>query len=465
MGEDLNVESAWSCADGSCRGEGVTIAVVDDGLEIAHGDLSANVSTTLKHRVYSTTAAPSDGDPTPSAAEHYHGTGVGGIIAARDDNGIGGRGVAPRASLVGYGFLQAVNSSNEVDAMTYQAESIAISNNSWGPPDGTGQLADSSSLWRDAINHGLTNGRGGLGTIYLWAAGNGHLDGDSSNYDGYANYGGVIAVAAVNAQGVRSSYSEMGANLWISGTGGESCRTLGITSTDRSGTSGANTGSSSNDIADADHTACMNGTSSATPSVAGVVALMLQANPALTWRDVRMILAVTARQNDAANVLWTANTAGHKFNYNYGFGVADANAAVTTARNWTNLSLLIEHQNATQTVNAAIPDNDGTDVRHSLTVSSSGISKIEWVDITFSASDHTYSGDLKVTLIAPSGTQSVLSVPHSCSGTCTPHSSWRFGSARHLNEPADGTWQLVVQDLAAEDIGTFESWQLSIYGH
>jgi proprotein convertase subtilisin/kexin type 2 len=462
-GEDLNVESLWSCTDGTCRGEGVNVAVVDDGLEIAHKDLQSNISTALKHRVY-TSSGGVDGDPTPGDASDFHGTAVSGIIASRDANGVGGRGVAPRASLVGY-EMQAHTTSNQADAMTYQAPSIAVSNNSWGPPDNTGQIIDSPSLWRDAIDHGLANGRGGLGTIYLWAGGNGHLGGDTSNYDGFANYRGVIAVGAVNALGKRSSYSETGANLWISGTGGEDCNSVAITSTDLSGSAGINAGTSSAETGDVDYTQCMNGTSSATPSVAGVVALMLQANPALTWRDVRAILAKTARQIDPGNTLWVSNAGGHEVNYEYGFGIADAAAAVSAARTWTNLPAQVAAHSPVQSVNLAIPDNNGSGVSHSLTLSNTGISKIEWVDVTFSANDHTYSGDLRVVLAAPSGTQSVLSLTHTCSGACTAHNNWRFASARHLDEPADGTWTLMVIDGASNDIGTFQSWQLSVYGH
>ncbi|RZA30473.1 MAG: hypothetical protein EOP02_01440, partial [Proteobacteria bacterium] len=170
-GEDLNVEPVWdSCGDnGACRGEGVTIAVVDRGVEIRHQDLQQNRSATLSGRVYSQTGAPANGDPTPTQTDpdNAHGTAVAGIAVARDNNATGGRGVASRASLVGYALLQASTSSNEADAMTFQAPAIGVSNNSWGPPDGTGLLTESNSLWREGVDVGLATGRGGLGTIYV----------------------------------------------------------------------------------------------------------------------------------------------------------------------------------------------------------------------------------------------------------------------------------------------------------
>jgi proprotein convertase subtilisin/kexin type 2 len=293
-GQDLNVEPVWnSCNDnGTCKGEGIAIAVVDRGVEIAHPDLQPNLSSSLAGRVYSLNGAPANGDPTPvqTDRENAHGTAVAGIVAARDNNGLGGRGVAPRATFTGYALLQASTNSNEADAMAFQAKDVAVSNNSWGPADGNGQLSDANSLWRDAIEFGLASGRNGLGTIYVWAAGNGYNSGfkERSTYDGYASYRGVIAVGALNAQGRRSSYSEPGANVWVSAPGGEPCAGgLAILTTDLSGAKGYNAGAGAPELDDADYTRCMNGTSAAVPSVSGVMALMLQANPALGWRDAR----------------------------------------------------------------------------------------------------------------------------------------------------------------------------------
>ena len=248
-GEDINVEPVWAaCSDGTCHGEGEYVAVVDDGMQIAHPDLQANVSNTVGRQSYDYVSG-SYGDPTPTDPGDAHGTAVSGIIAARDANDIGGRGVAPRAGLVGYNLLQNSSAANEGDAMTRQDDQVAIYSNSWGPTDGTGLLAESSSTWKSAIDTGLSSGRGGLGAIYVWAAGNGCEPSssdpsvclaDNSNFDGYANHHGIIAVGAVNDQGTRSSYSEKGANLWVSAPGGEYCDTHTIVTTDLTGTNGFN---------------------------------------------------------------------------------------------------------------------------------------------------------------------------------------------------------------------------------
>lgn len=471
-GQDVNVEPVWnSCNDsGKCKGEGISVAVVDRGVEIAHRDLQPNVSTLLAGRVYSLTAAPSNGDPTPTQTdrEHAHGTAVAGIVAARDNNGLGGRGVAPRAKLTGYALLQASTSSNEADAMAFQARDVAVSNNSWGPADGNGQLSDANSLWRDAIEFGLASGRNGLGTIYVWAAGNGYTSGfnERSTYDGYASYRGVIAVGALNAQGRRASYSEPGANVWVSAPGGEQCASsLAIITTDLSGAKGYNTGAGTPELDDADYTRCMNGTSAAVPSVSGVMALMLQANPALGWRDARAALARSARQTDPTDASWKTNGAGRRISDTYGFGAVDAKAAVDAARGWVNLPPQKVYRSPSQAVNLPIPDNAPTGVSSTLTVTGSNIAKTEWVDLVFNAASHPYSGDLRIVLTSPSGTELVLADTHFCDGRCVPYDGWRFGIAHLLDEAADGVWKISVKDGAADDVGNVDSWQLTVYGH
>jgi len=467
VGEDINVEPVWnSCGTGNaCRGEGIRVAVVDIGLEIDHEDLVVNVATGLSYNYLT-----DGGDPTPSDNAVSHGTKVAGIIAARDMNDLGVRGVAPRANLVGYNLLQDSTDSNEADAMVRGSPGVHVSNNSWGATDSTGNLASSSFAWRTAISTGLGSGRGGKGIVYVFAAGNGGAGPivDNSNYDGQANYRGVIAVGAVTDQGTKASYSERGANVWVSAPGGEFCDTHTISSTDRSGENGDNTSGSAGvtDYSNINYTRCMNGTSSATPVVSGVVALLLQANPNLGWRDVRAILALTARINDPTDADWVANGIGLPVNHNYGFGVVDADAAVTVAKTWTNLGTEVSYVSPLYTVNTPVPDNNAIGVSSTVTIAGSNIAEIESIEITFSSTDHTYSGDLEIILTnITTGTTSMLSEVHGCiSDICTAHDNWIFSSVRHLGEAADGDWTLTVRDRVADDVGTFQSWKLMFYG-
>lgn len=193
--------------------------------------------------------------------------------------------MAPRANLVGYNFLKNSTISNGVDALTRGSPDVHISSNSWGALDNTGLLNELELAFKTAINNGLSNGRHGLGTIYVFAGGNGGditYNGilDNSNYDGQASYRGVIAVAAVDNLGIRAAYSEEGANILISAPAGRGCSSDAITTTDLTGTAGYNVnglyyfsdGSSTLDYTNDDYTKCMTGTSAATPMVSGAVA-------------------------------------------------------------------------------------------------------------------------------------------------------------------------------------------------
>ena len=468
-GEDINVEPVWdSCGAGdvgsTCRGEGIRVAVIDDGMEIAHEDLADNVAPGLSHNYIVGVADPTD--PTPVSPFDSHGTSVSGLIAARDFNDLGLRGVAPRANLVGYNVLQLSTDVNIADAMTRNAVDVDVSSNSWGPSDNTGNVIDAPSLWRAAVETGVTTGRDGLGTVYTWAGGNGHPT-DNSNNDGQANYRRVIAVGALNDQGRKASYSERGANLLVSAPAGEFCSTHTLSTTDRTGEDGQNNTAATDDYPDKNYTQCFNGTSAATPVVSGAVALVLQANPLLGFRDVRAVMARSARKNDATDPEWRVNGAGLNVNHKYGFGVVDVEAAVAMAASWTNLGVEVIHASAVDTANIVIPDNDiTTGVSRTINVAGSGITTIDFIEITFSATDHTFPGDLFIALTnETTGSFSVLSETNSsCQIPCIAHNNWVFGTARHLGESANGDWTLLVRDQAVNDTGTFQSWSITIYG-
>lgn len=170
---DLNVLPAWNAGH---FGQGVRIAIVDDGIEIAHEDLASNMGANIWSRNY-VSGAPSSTDPsynTDATFNPYgHGTSCAGIAAARLGNGLGGSGVAPFATLVGYNYTADQRTSSELDAMTLHAVDVSVSSNSWGATDGRGKLDASDSGWSGAVDIGLATGRNGLGTVYTWAAGNG----------------------------------------------------------------------------------------------------------------------------------------------------------------------------------------------------------------------------------------------------------------------------------------------------
>ena len=440
-------------------GTGVRIAIIDDGLEVQHEDLIANTIPGLCHDYVS-------GTPNINAGDH--GSSCAGVAAAVGGNGIGVIGAAFEAHLVGYNLLVASTSANEVDAMTRGSNQISISSNSWGPTDGTGIPTPSAAIWQAAIDLGTSTGRNGLGTIYTWAAGNGAADNggfptDNANLDGYANYRGVIAVGAIGDDGRKASYSESGANVWISAHSmGNNDR--GITTVDLQGTAGSNTGASPSDYADTNYTNTFNGTSSATPLVTGVVALILEEAPQLTERDVRRVLALSARRNDPTDPDWSVNGAGIFVNHKYGFGALDASEAFALLPSYTLLGpQLPPFVSLIRTPNVAIPDESLSYVSDVISVSTA-ITKLEHVEVLFSAANHPFLGDLRVELISPQATVSVLSEPHEMPNGGASFSNWTFGVVRCLDENPNGNWQLRVRDEAGGDVGTFQSWRLTIRG-
>ena len=315
-GEDINVEEVW---EGGNLGEGVNIAIVDDSLSPEHEDLKDNVDTS-KNRDYTYR-------DNVFERHFFHGTYIAGLIAARDNN-IGLRGVAPRATIYNYNFIRSSSYFNMLDAMTRNMDVTAVSNNSWGFVSGPG-LDHSPGIWERAIESGISDGFDEKGVFYVFSGGNGAPDGDYSNLSGLANYYAVTPVCAVDDRGQHASYSEEGPNLWV-------CAPSGDRSQDRQGAPGTATYDR--------YTRAYSGASISTALVSGVAALVRKANPALTWRDVKLVLAASARKNDASDSGWASGafkygstTDRYNFNHKYGFGVVDAKAAVDLAASWTNL--------------------------------------------------------------------------------------------------------------------------------
>ncbi|QDU75666.1 Calcium-dependent protease precursor [Bremerella volcania] len=438
-GIDANISGVW---DAGITGNGVIIGIVDDGLQHTHPDL-----TNQYLAEYSIDINGNDSDPTPSSADP-HGTSVAGVAAASFQNNEGGSGVAPNASLAGIRLTAAgVTDSQEATGLTYQSQFIDVYNNSWGPADSGAQLSGPGPQTVLALYKGVTSGRGGLGNIYVWAAGNGLTNNDNVNYDGYASSRYTIAVAAVDHNGIQSYYSEPGASILI--TAPSNGNTVGITTTDLVGSNGYSTGNYTNGFG---------GTSSASPLVAGVVALMLEANPQLTWRDVQHILANSAAVNDQGDSDWSTNGGGHQINHKYGFGMVDAEAAVALAQSWTTVGAEVMVDSGLLSVGSTITEGI-TGISTTVTIPENIL--VESVEVTFSAT-HSRRGDLQVELRSPDGTVSILSEPHS--DTSNNYNGWVFTTLRHWDELSAGDWTLTVRDPVSGSVGTLDSWQLRLFG-
>ncbi|MCT7991018.1 SBBP repeat-containing protein [Laspinema olomoucense] len=415
-------------------------------------------------------------EDAPSPPYHppgMHGTAVAGVAGAAGTQRGGVSGGAPDADLAAI-RLTADKVTDEMiaTAISHSAHGIDIYNNSWKPAD----AFVSPALSLAALENNALKGREGLGNVMIFAAGNDGWDGGNTNYNPFANSRYVIPVAAIDYQGQQSWYSEPGASLLVSAYSSSAYRdgtSVGITTTDLVGEQG---------YSDSNYTDRFGGTSSAAPLVSGIVALMLQANPNLTWRDVQHILVETAQKNDPTHSDWVQNGAGLWVNHSYGFGAVDATLAVQAAMNWQYvqpeiaitsgaIDILgrdaegnIEHiirdrlpQN--NTTGVEIPDFNATGITDSVTIYED--IKIEKIEIIFDAKG-LYRGDLEIVLIAPDGTESVLAQPRFDDGTA--YENWVFTSARHWGESSLGEWKLRVRDLMSGDVGTWNGWKLNFYG-
>ncbi len=457
-GCDANIETIWNYpAASGVRGRGVRIGVVDDGLQTNHPDLSANVDTANDKDWNGL-----DADPSPSTGDN-HGTACAGNAAARGGNGIGVSGTAPEATLVGMRLIAAaVTDAQEAEAMTYEPDLIQIKTNSWGPADTAKVLEGPGPLTLAALQSAATTGRSGKGSIFLWAAGNGGHVGDNSNYDGFANSIYTIAIGATDSQGHRAYYSEPGSDLVVCAPSSGAAGTLGITTVDCSGADGYNSGSTVGELADADYTATFGGTSSAAPTAAGVVALMLEKNPNLGWRDVQEILIRSAARPPLSSG-WLTNGGGLAFNHDFGAGLIDATAAVNLAATWENLSPQISATSTQSSLSAAILDNTAAGLTRSFDLSASHC-RVEQVTLKISAT-HTARGELAITLTSPSGMVSNLAEVHADSSN--NYSSWTFSSVRHWGEISTGIWTLKIADLSSAKNtagGTLTAAELKVFG-
>jgi subtilisin-like proprotein convertase family protein/endonuclease/exonuclease/phosphatase family metal-dependent hydrolase len=448
VGMDVRVTNVWAQ---NLFGRDVHIAIVDDGLQENHPDLSANVVPSLSYDINY-----NDGDPSPDLAADNHGTACAGVAAARGDNGLGVSGSAPLARLVGLRLISAgTTDAEEAAAMAWSNAVIEISSNSWGPNDDGETLEGPGPLTAAAFADATTNGRNGLGTLFFWAGGNGLQNNDNANYDGYANSIYTISITAVDPRGRQSWYAEPGANHIAAASSeglNNSSANVGVTTVDRTG----NAGYSNTDYADD-----FGGTSSACPLAAGVGALLLEANPNLGWRDMQEILLTTATRNHPTDAGWRQNGAGIWVNHKYGGGLINADAAVAAALSWTNLGAQVVESVAQTGLNVGIPDNNAVGVTRTFTVTEP--MRLEHVVMTLDIS-HARRRHLLIELVSPMGTTSTLATVEAASTAGANFRDWPLMSVQHWGESSVGEWTLRVSDRASGTAGTLNDATLTLYG-
>ncbi|MER2267592.1 DUF4214 domain-containing protein [Methylobacterium oxalidis] len=464
----INVQSAWGTGGApEYRGAGIRIAIIDDGFDYTHPDLSG-----AYQRSWDFDARDRDDDAYASAAGDNHGTAVAGVIAA-SANGQGMVGVAYGATITGfriaysdpgtdpyaealsrgrgYSFVEAGTGATVsvpgLDVVNASAAFAGPFTDDFGLPVFAGSAA--------ALLENARAGRGGLGITTVFAAGNSRAAGENVNYHNYQNSPYTIAVAATDLTGKILPVSTPGAALLVSAPGND------IYTTDRLGSAGY---SPANYFAPT-------GTSFAAPLVSGIVALMLEANPGLGYRDVQEILAYSARQTDTANAAtWATNGAanlnggGLHFSQDYGFGLADATAAVRLAESWQSRAAYVDPTTlGVDTAQAAIPDAGAGYLTRTLTVAAAGALIIDKVLVELDIA-HDRVSDLTVTLTHnSSGTHAIL-IAQPSTGTSAGALQFTTTANTFWGEQTSGDWTLTVTDRAGGQVGTLNSWRLQAIG-
>ena len=516
---DLNLRQAW--VDGY-TGQDVIVAIVDEGLEILHEDLAGNILEGQSYNFLNDT-----NDPTLDVNEDNtgdHGTSVAGIIGMKAFNNVGGVGIAYDASLVGFNFLESQSSTNYARSFGGEGFSdfVDVFNGSFGSSYGSGETTysfPSISVFRQNIyRSGVLTGK-----VYVRSAGNDFYDngpcGDAPDresqtlsctgveIDDTKNFEEVITVAALNADGIKSSYSTPGSTVWVSGFGGEYGidenyfnaasyidRGPAIMTTDQSGCDNGYSSSvgrkynsfnipgtafnPNEENPDCNYVSTFNGTSAAAPTIAGVVALMMSANNELDYRGVKHILAETSKVVDADRRItlggidlhsWVTNAAGYSFHNWYGFGKADADAAVAAAVSFDQSSLgsqTYQERLAEFTTPVQIPNAEGRSASVNLTsgAGTQGIVEFIRLKIKFSASQAVTLNDIGITLTSPSGTtHSILQPFTNVAGQPTFY--WAIGVAGFYGETIIGDWEVTIFDYSDDTLspGTWDGFELEVY--
>ncbi|XP_056289183.1 proprotein convertase subtilisin/kexin type 5 [Pseudoliparis swirei] len=444
----MNIAGAWRRG---YTGKGVVVSVLDDGIEREHPDLKPNYDPLASYDVN----GQDEEDPPPSTS-NYHGTQCAGIVAAAANNSHCTVGVSFRARIGGIRMLDGdVTDIVEAQSLSFRPQHIDIYLASWGPEDDGATLEGPGPLTRLALQNGIKTGRHGRGSVFVWASGYGGRRGDHCSCDGYSGSVYTVSIGGSTRRGSAPDYLERcSSTLATAYTGGEAGETVTL-GPQQSCSRAASETSLSSSVA------------------AGVIALTLEANPLLTWRDVQHIIVRTSKSHHLLAPDWSVNGAGFKVSHLYGFGLLDAERMVKEAERWKPVPA--QHQCVEeapiQLSRTIHPGSPLTSVFESTGCSGEPRRRVVYVEhvVVRVAIDHGRRGDLSITLASPSGTVSQLLAnrPHDDSHEGFPN--WEFMTTHSWGEQAAGEWTLKIQDTSSQkrdtaELGTLKECSLLIYG-
>ncbi|XP_040270045.1 furin [Bufo bufo] len=442
---DLHVNEAW--AQGY-TGKGIVVSILDDGIEKNHPDLQGNYDPAASYDV-------NDQDPDPQPRytqlnDNRHGTRCAGEVAAVANNGICGVGIAYNAKIGGVRMLDGeVTDAVEARSLGLNPNHIHIYSASWGPEDDGKTVDGPAHLAEEAFFRGVNQGRNGLGSIYVWASGNGGREHDSCNCDGYTNSIYTLSISSTTQLGNVPWYSEAcSSTLATTYSSGNQNEKQIVTTDLRQKCTDTHTG-----------------TSASAPLAAGIIALALEANNNLTWRDMQHLVVRTSNPAHLNTNDWITNGVGRKVSHSYGYGLLDAGAMVALAKNWTTvgpqrkcvINILTESKDIGKRleVRRKVEPCNGM---------SNYISTLEHVQARLTLS-YNRRGDLAIYLTSPMGTRSSLLAPRPHDYSGDGFNDWAFMTTHSWDEDPAGEWVLEIENASGNNnYGTLTQFMLVLYG-
>ncbi|XP_076261452.1 furin-like protease 1 [Rhynchophorus ferrugineus] len=440
-GLDMNVVPAWIAG---ITGKGAVVTILDDGLEKDHPDLVKNYDPMASYDINN-----HDSDPSPRydmIDSNRHGTRCAGEVAATSNNSICALGVAHGAQVGGVRMLDGdVTDAVEARSLSLNPQYIDIYSASWGPDDDGKTVDGPGELATRAFIEGVTKGRKGKGSIFVWASGNGGRDHDNCNCDGYTNSIYSLSISSATEHGNVPWYSEACSSTLAStySSGAVNERQVVTTDLRHSCTSS--------------HT----GTSASAPLAAGICALALEANPNLTWRDMQHIVVRTARPQHLSASDWQVNGVGRNVSHSFGYGLMDAYAMVKLAKKW----ITVPEQHKCE-INA--PDSSRSIPAKGLVALELHVTECEGVEIL----EHVQAkltiaaqrrGDLNIELTSPMGTRVTLLAHRDHDNSRSGFNYWPFMSVHSWGENPFGIWKLKIHNNGRL-MARIDKWNLTLYG-
>lgn len=461
-GYNLNVTYAWR---NGYTGKGVVVSIIDDGIEYNNNDLLLNYDKNA-----SIDLNDNDLDPLPRydvTNENKHGTRCAGEIASVANNSFCGIGVAFNTRIGGIRLLDGViNDRLESEALLFNINYIDIISASWGPLDNGKVVEGPSLLTKEAFKKGIKEGRFNKGTIYVWASGNGGRHMDNCNCDGYITSIYTITISSITRDHNIPKYSEK-------------CTSI-LASTYSSG--GA---FMSNNIITSDlNNKCTNkhtGTSASAPIAAGIIALVLEVNSKLTWRDIQYLIIYTSQSLDIKNHKWTINGIGKRVSHHFGYGLMNAGNMIELAKKWNLIGKQLKCKinilntktnkfkiNSKETgifkinVKTLSSSSSSNSSNSTYRLCNTNINLLEHVQSLLTI-ESEHRGALIITLVSPSGTQSNLLDLRKNDLSKDGFNEWPFMSIFYWNENPNGQWTLKIKNTANTSC-LLKKWSLILYG-